>query len=59
MNINKKTKIVLFSESQKDDMLDRLEKAQVDYRIKEESNLFTFGSHYSISINASDMKKLA
>ncbi|MCR5675077.1 MAG: hypothetical protein K6G16_05135 [Lachnospiraceae bacterium] len=58
MNIGKKAKIVLFSESQKDDMLERLERSKVEYDIREVSSLFTFGTHYNISIKASDMKKV-
>ncbi len=58
MSIRKKTKIVLFSERQKDDMLERLERSKVDYEIREVTSLFTFGTYYSISLNAADMKKV-
>ncbi len=54
----RKAKIVLFSERQKDDMLERLERSKVEYRIREVSNLFTFGTHFDISVNAADMKKV-
>jgi hypothetical protein len=56
--IGKKEKIVLFSESQKDNMLERLEKSGVDFEIREVSDLFSYGKHYSISISAPDMKKV-
>ena len=59
MSIKKKSKIVLFSESQKDNMLERLERSKVDYDIREVSNLFSTGKHYSISIDSDDIKKVS
>ena len=56
---SKKETIDLFSESQKDNMLERLEKAHVNYQIREVDDLFSFGRHYSISVNAADMNKVA
>ena len=59
MSIKKKAKILLFSESQKDNMLERLERSRVDFDIREVSNLFTPGKYYSISINSDDIKKVS
>ena len=56
---NKKETIELYSESQKDNMIERLESAHVDYQIHEVENLFTIGKHFNISVNADDMKKIA
>ncbi len=56
---NKKETIELYSESQKDNMIERLETAHVNYQIHEVDNLFTVGKHFDISIDAADMKKIA
>ena len=58
MSIKRKAKIVLFSESQKDEMLERLERSHVEYDIHEVSNLFDFGKHFDITINPADMKRV-
>ncbi len=56
---NKKETIELYSESQKDNMIERLESAHVNYQIHEVDNLFTIVKHFDISIDAADMKKIA
>ena len=60
MNIfTKKEKIVLRSEQQKDDFIERLEKAHVDYDIHEDKeNSFGNDIAYIVRIPAADMKKV-
>ena len=56
---NKKETIELYSESQKDNMIERLESAHVNFQIQEVENLFTAEKHFNISVDANDMKKIA
>lgn len=55
----KKEKIVLFSEAQKDEMIEKLESAHIEYDIREKTDS-VFSSHpsYIVSVHAGDMKKV-
>lgn len=55
----KKEKIVLFSEAQKDEMIEKLESAHIEYDIREKSDS-VFSNHlsYIVLVNAGDLKKV-
>ena len=56
---NKKGIIELYSEPQKDEMIDRLEKAHIDYEVRERrgSEPFTEKVTYIVRVNTADLKK--
>ena len=55
----KKETIYLYSESQKDDFIKKLEKAHVDYRIREDrDNVFSNHTTYVLRLDAKDLKKV-
>ncbi|MCR5502697.1 MAG: hypothetical protein K6F53_06795 [Lachnospiraceae bacterium] len=59
MFFSKKETIELFSEQQKDDYIEKLDRANVSYVIKEkEDSSFGGNIHYLVKVNASDLKKV-
>lgn len=56
---SKKEKIILRSEQQKDDFIEKLENAHIDYDIREDkSSVSNNQLTYIVRIEAADMKKL-
>ncbi|MCR5356591.1 MAG: hypothetical protein K6E63_04225 [Lachnospiraceae bacterium] len=55
----KKEKVILYSELQRDEFIEKLDKANVNYNL-EEDRRSTFGGKtaYIFKINAADMKKV-
>lgn len=60
MNLfGKKEKIILNSEQQKEDYIQKLENAHVKYDIKTDKDSVSSGhTTYIVSINAADLKKI-
>lgn len=55
----KKEKIILNSELQKDDFIEKLDKAHVDYDVREDkASVFGGKVAYIFSIKATDLKKV-
>lgn len=56
----KKEMIILKTEQQKDAYIDRLEKAHVDYDVREErEDIYSREVTYIISVRAEDLKKVS
>ncbi|MCR5733497.1 MAG: hypothetical protein K6G22_02720 [Lachnospiraceae bacterium] len=56
---SKKEKIVLRSEHQKDNFIEKLENAHIDYDIREDKDsVYSNHTTYIIRIEAADMKKV-
>jgi hypothetical protein len=59
MLFSKKKKIMLFTEQQKDEFIEKLEKANVDFDIKEDKDdVPSHKSAYIISVREKDLKKV-
>ena len=55
----KKEKIFLNSEQQRDDFIEKLDKAHVDYNVREDKDsLFSGKVAYIFSVKAADLKKV-
>ncbi len=58
--LTKKEKITLFSEQQKDQFIEKLDQAHVDYDIRESTkSIFSDKAQYIVSVKASDLKKVS
>ncbi|MCR5107624.1 MAG: hypothetical protein K6B28_05620 [Lachnospiraceae bacterium] len=56
---NRKEKIILRSEQQKDDFIEKLDRSNINYDIREEKKCVSDNNPiYIIRINADDMKKV-
>lgn len=56
---SKKEKIVLRSEQQKDDLIEKLENAHIEYNLKEDKDsVFSDHPTYIILVEAKDMSKV-
>lgn len=56
---NKKEKLILKSEQQKDDLIEKLESAHITYNLREkEDSIPSNRITYIVSVNAADMKKI-
>ncbi len=56
---SKKEKIVLFSEQQKDQMIEKLEKAHIEYDVREnKESVFSNKVSYILRVNQADLKKV-
>ncbi|MCR5596305.1 MAG: hypothetical protein K6G12_10670 [Lachnospiraceae bacterium] len=56
---SKKEKITLYSETQKDEFIDKLERAHVTYNLHEDKDsVFSNSTTYIVKLNASDLKKV-
>ena len=57
---HKTTQVVLRSEEQRDEYIEKLQKAHVDYRVFESQNtIYTRDRRYIVRINAEDLKKVS
>ena len=57
---DRKQKIILKTEQQKDAYIDRLEKAHIEYDIHEERDtVYSRDVSYIIRVNAADLKKVS
>ncbi len=55
----KKEKIVLFSEAQKDQLIEKLESAHIEYDVREsQDSVFSTHTSYIVSVPAGDLKKV-
>lgn len=55
----KKEKIILYSEHQRDDFIEKLDKAHVDYDVREDkTSVFSGKVAYVFSIKTADLKKV-
>jgi hypothetical protein len=55
----KKEKIILNSEQQRDDFIEKLDKAHVNYNVREDkSSMFSGTVAYIFSLKAADLKKV-
>lgn len=55
----KKERIILDSELQRDDFIEKLDKAHVDYDVREDqASVFSSKVDYIFSIKAADLKKV-
>lgn len=55
----KKEKIILNSEQQRDDFIEKLDKAHVDYDVREDkTSVFSGKVAYIFSVKATDLKKV-
>ncbi len=56
---SKKEKIIVYSEAQKDDYIEKLERANVDYDIREDrSSVFIDKTTYIIRVKYGELKKV-
>ncbi len=56
---SKKEKIIVYSEAQKDDYIEKLERANVDYDIREDrSSIFNDKTTYIFRVKAGEFKKV-
>ena len=55
----KKEKVVLFSETQKDQLIEKLESAHIDYDIREDKgSVFSTHTSYIVRVPAGELKKV-
>lgn len=56
----KKAKIMLYNESQKDQMIENLEKQHIEYRLKvKKGELMSDQSYYELILPAADLPKVS
>lgn len=57
---NRKETIILKTEKQRDAMIDRLDKAHVDYDVAEQrDDIYSRDTRYIIRVKAADLKKVS
>ena len=61
MNLfHKTTQVVLRSEEQRDEYIERLQKAHVEYRVfEDQENVYSKNKRFIFRINAADLKKVS
>ena len=61
MNLfHKTTQVVLRSEEQRDEFIEKLQKAHVDYRVfEDQETVYSWDKRFIFRINAADLKKVS
>lgn len=55
---SRKKKIVLYSEHQKDDYIEKLDRANISYKLDEKVDSINGKTSYILNVDAADLKKV-
>ena len=55
----KKSKLLLYNERQKDEMIEKLEKGHIEYRLREKSDMVADSIYYELVVAEADLKKIS